>query len=266
MIIIGEQINATRSDVKPIIENRREDKLIELAQKLAKAGATYIDVNIGTGTGTRNDEVDDMRWAIKTIGDKVDIPLCIDSADAAVIEAGLEARENKPAMINSTKAEKKHLECIVPLAGRYNTSLIALAMDESGIPKTPEERVAACRKIADWCAKYDVPMKNVFFDPLVMPVVTDRMQCLLTLNTLAMIKKEFAEAKTVIGLSNVSFGLPARAMLNAAFLQMAMYAGLDAAIMDPLNETLVQAIRTGEALVGKDRHFRKYTRKFRGKK
>jgi len=265
MIIIGEQINATRSDIKPIIENHREDKLIELAQKLAKAGATYIDVNIGTGSGTRNDEVDDMRWAVKTIGDKIDIPLCLDSADAAVLEAGLEARESKPAMINSTKAEKKHLERIVPLANRYNAQLVALAMDESGIPKTPEGRLAACRKIADWCAKCDVPMENVFFDPLVLPVSAGPMQGLLTLNTLASIKREFSEAKTVIGLSNVSFGLPARVILNAAFLQMAIYAGLDAAIMDPLNESLMQAVRTGEALVGKDRHFRKYSRKFRRK-
>lgn len=265
MIIIGEQINATSSGIKRIIENHREDKLIELAQKLAKAGATYLDVNIGTGSGTRNDEVDNMRWAIKTIGDKIDIPLCLDSADAAVLEAGLEARESKPAMINSTKAEKKHLERIVPLANRYNAQLVALAMDESGIPKTPEGRVAACKKIADWCVRYNVPMKNVFFDPLVLPVITDRMQGLLTLNTLVMIKKEFPEARTVIGLSNISFGLPARATLNAAFLQMAMYAGLDAAIIDPLSETLMQAIQTGEALVGKDRHFRKYIRKFRRK-
>ena len=114
MIIIGEQINATRSDIKPIIENHREDKLIELAQKLADAGATYIDVNIGTGSGTRNDEVDDMRWAVKTIGDKIDIPLCLDSADAAVLEAGLEARESKPAMINSTKAEKNIWNVLCP--------------------------------------------------------------------------------------------------------------------------------------------------------
>lgn len=106
-------------------------------------------------------------------------------------------------------------------------------------------------------------MENIFFDPLVLPISTDARQGLVTLDTLAAVKKEFTGARSTMGLSNVSYGLPGRPALNAAFLHMAVYTGLDAVIMDPLNEVMMDAVRAGEALAGKDRHFRKYTRAFR---
>ncbi|MBT8341881.1 MAG: dihydropteroate synthase [Desulfatitalea sp.] len=263
MIVIAEKINATRSAVREIIEQRDEGRLEDLAQRQVAAGAAYIDVNVGTGNGTRQDEIESMQWAVSRLLDATDKPLCIDSADAAVLEAGLAAMGGRPAMINSTKADVKYLSTVMPLAQRYEAPVVALAMDGQGIPGTVEGRLNACRAIAGACRDYQVPLASVFFDPLVLPVATDAGQGKVTLNTLAAIKAEFPEARTVMGLSNISFGLPGRPMLNAAFLQMAIYAGLDAAIMDPLNADMMQAARTGDALMGKDRHFRKYSRALR---
>lgn len=265
MIVVGEKINATRSAVRDIIENRRNDQLVDLAKRQAAAGADYIDVNIGTGKGTRQDEIEAMQWAVTTLNAVIDTPLCIDSADPMVLEAGLEAMTGRTAMINSIKADAGYLDAVLPLATRFKSLVVALVMDKTGIPKTVQGRLEACRMIADGCNKYDVPITSIFFDPLVLPVSTDAGQGKVTLDTLRAIKETFPGARTTMGLSNISFGLPGRALINAAFLQMAIYAGLDAAIMDPLNEDMMQAARTGNALMGRDRHFRKYSRALRKK-
>jgi 5-methyltetrahydrofolate--homocysteine methyltransferase len=157
------------------------------------------------------------------------------------------------------------MEQVLPLARKHEASVVALAMDESGIPMSTQERLRACDKIAAACLKYEVPLASVFFDALVLPVSTDIRQGNVTLDTLRQIKKMFSEARTVVGLSNVSYGLPRRERLNRAFLHMAVFAGLDAAIMDPLDQELMDAVKVAKVLVGKDRHCRKYTRAFRNK-
>ncbi|MCK8601003.1 dihydropteroate synthase [Desulfoferrobacter suflitae] len=263
MLVIGEKINATRSSIKEIIQNRDAAALLQLAEKQAAAGAGYIDVNVGTGVGTLEDEMDSMQWAVRTIQDSLDTPLCIDSADPKVLETGLKARDGRPSMINSTKAEQKGLDEVVPLAQKYEALLVGLTMDESGIPKTADDRLRAADKIVAACEAHRVPLKNVYFDTLVMPISTDVKQGLVTLETLTQIKRKYPEAKTVLGLSNISYGLPQRSRINAAFMQMAIYAGLDGAIIDPLDTELMAAITSGEVLVGKDRHCRKYMRAFR---
>jgi 5-methyltetrahydrofolate--homocysteine methyltransferase len=263
VIVIGEKINATLANIKSIVKNQDSRGLIELAKIQADAGANFIDVNVGTGVGSREDEIASMKWAVETIQEEIDLPLCIDSADSEVLEAGLAARKGKQSLINSTKSEENNLAQIVPLADQYQTPIIGLAMSEKGIPKTVEERINACENIALACERHGVPIENVYFDPLVLPVSTDINQGLVTLCTIAEIKKRFSAAKTVMGLSNVSYGLPQRSILNAAFLHMAIYAGLDAAIMDPLDQDLMKAVRVAEVLTGKDRHCRKYTRYFR---
>jgi 5-methyltetrahydrofolate--homocysteine methyltransferase len=136
-------------------------------------------------------------------------------------------------------------------------------MDESGIPGDVEGRLRACEKIAHACNRDNVPLERVLFDPLVLPVSTDITQGIVTLETIKRIKSRFPGAKTVAGLSNVSFGLPERAHLNSAFIILSIYAGLDAAIADPLNEGLMSAVRSAEALLGRDRHCRRYIRAIR---
>jgi cobalamin-dependent methionine synthase I len=263
MIFIGENINATRPSIRAMIQNRDEGAISGLAKRQADAGISFIDVNVGTGVGSQQEEVRSMEWAVEAVQSKVDIPLSIDSSDPAVLEAGLRKGNGIPSMINSTKAERESLEEIVPLASAYQCPLVALAMDESGVPKTVQDRLHACEKIAEACARWGVPMERVFFDPLVMPIGTDINQGLVALRTLSEIKKEFPGANTVMGISNISYGLPARHRLNAAFLHMAIYAGLDAAIVDPLEHDIMGEVRTAEVLVGKDRHCRRYTRALR---
>jgi 5-methyltetrahydrofolate corrinoid/iron sulfur protein methyltransferase len=263
MIVIGEKINATRSAVRDIIEQRREGDLAAMAREQAAAGASYVDVNVGTGRGTRQDEIAAMKWAVTHLCAATDKPLCIDSADAAVLEAGLAAMAGRPAMINSIKADTHCLDAVLPLAARFQTPVVALAMDERGIPKTVEGRIDACRRMVAACADYQIPTERIFFDPLVLPVSADATQGKVTLDTLAAIRQAFPGAHATMGLSNISYGLPGRAALNAAFLHMAVYAGLDSAIMDPSNAVMMAAVRGAEALMGKDRHFRRYTRAMR---
>lgn len=263
MIVIGEKINGSLPGVKGIIQERDKKGLLELAERQRAAGVDFIDVNVGTGVGSREDEIISMEWAIKIIQDELDVPISIDSADPAVLEVGLRTRNGRPSLINSANAEKRSLEEVVPLAGRYNSPLVGLAMDETGIPKTAGDRIRACERIAEACDRNGVVMDNLFLDPLVVPISTDIKQGIVTLTTLTEIKKRFPNAKTVLGVSNVSYGLPARAKLNTAFLHMAVYAGLDAAIIDPLDNDMLSAVRTAEALVGKDRHCRRYSRAFR---
>jgi len=265
VIIIGEKINASLPGIKEIIERRDASALLKLATSQADAGASFVDVNVGTGVGSSQDEILSMQWAVQAIQEQVDTPLCIDSPDPAVLEAGLKARNGRPSLINSTKAEEKNLTQVVPFASEYQCPLIGLAMDETGIPTTVAERLRACEKIANACDKHGVPMENVYFDPLVLPVSTDIKQGAVTLVTLSSIKELFPAAKAAMGLSNVSYGLPGRSILNIAFLHMAIYAGLDAAIMDPLDERLVSAIKVAGVLTGKDRYCRRYTKSFRGK-
>jgi len=263
MILIGEKINATLSSVKAMIQNRDAIGISDLAKRQADAGTSFIDVNVGTGVGSRENEVQSMEWAVEAIQNELNIPLSIDSADPAVLEAGLKTRNGKPSMINSVKAEKESLEEVVPLASAYDNPLVALTMDETGIPKTVQGRLHACEKIVAACERYGVSMENVFFDPLVMPIGTDTTHGLVTLRAVTEVKKEFPGAKTVLGISNISYGLPARNRLNAAFLDMAIYAGLDAAIVDPLDGEIMAEVKTAEVLAGKDRHCRRYTRAFR---
>ncbi len=265
MMIIGEKINATRAEVRGIIDDRRASDLACLARTQAAAGASMIDVNVATGNGTRDDEIKAMTWAVGVLRRATDKPLCIDSADPGVMAAGLAAMDGGTAMINSVKADSRYLQAVLPLAVTYQAPVVSLAMDDDGIPKTVEGRIDACRKIASACKDFAVPLDRVYFDPLVLPVSADETQGRVTLDTLVAIKNTFPEAHTTMGLSNISYGLPARAELNAAFMQMAIFAGLDSVIMDPANTVMMAAVRRGEALMGRDRHFRRYTRALRNR-
>jgi cobalamin-dependent methionine synthase I len=263
MIIVGEKINASRPEIKRVIEEQDADALLGFARMQAEAGAHYIDVNVAVGTGSARDEAESMAWAVWTIVSGLNTPICLDSADPAVLEAGLNHKGDRPALLNSTKAEEEFLLPIVDLAARFGTPLVGLAMDESGIPTTAEGRIAACEKIAEACRKASIAYDMIYFDPLVLPVSTGANHGLLTLDTIGRIKERFPGAKTFMGLSNVSFGLPGRSRLNNAFLQMALLAGLDAAIADPLNGEFMLAVKTAEVLLGRDRHCRSYVRALR---
>lgn len=260
MIIIGEKINGTLADVREAIEKRDAGFIARLATSQAEAGADYIDVNAGTGTG---DEAESMAWALGVVRSTTDRPVSIDSSDPVVLIKGLEQCGESRPFINSANGELSKTECILPLAAEYNCPVVALPMDDSGIPGTQEGRLEICQRILEIAAHWDIPTRDLFFDPLVIPVSTDHRQGRVTLDTLSIIKKELPEVSTILGLSNVSFGLPKRYLLNRSLLTVAVFIGLDAALMDPTDVGLMAALHAAEAIAGDDDFCRRYLKAYR---
>ena len=260
MLIVGENINATSKKVAEAIKTRNSSFLRELIS--AQEAADYLDVNVGGGKGSTKQETEDMKWLIDIVCEVTDKPIVVDSANPEVIEAGLE-QSNQVAMINSVNAEKARLQALGPLVAKYQVEVIALVMDDSGIPSRVEERVGACGRILEGLSRYNIPAEKIYFDPLVLPIGVDTSQGQVTLKTLEQIKVRYPEAKTVVGLSNISYGLPQRPMVNGAFLLMLMYAGLDSVIVNPLHSSTIGSIRLGEMLLGKDAHCKEYLKAYR---
>ena len=252
MLVIGEKINASNRSVGEAIARRDSDFVANLARVQADAGADYIDVNAGAGKGTSHSETAAIEWLVEAVQAATDKPLAIDSESPDVIEAGIHKYRGEKLMINSVNAEKSRLESIGSLAAKHQATLVALAMDEGGIPETAEKRLAACDTIMTHLTQLGMKAEQIFFDPLVLPVSVDANQGLVTLKTLEQIKSRYPEAKTAMGLSNISYGLPERKLINRSFVLMAAYAGLDAAILDPLDARMMSVIRVADMLTGKD--------------
>jgi len=257
--IIGEKINGTRQRVAQAIEERNAAFIRDLAAKQAEAGAAWLDVNAGT---RRSREPDDLIWLVETIQPAVEIPLCLDSANPQALAAAIQVVERTP-MINSISGEPRRLEGILPLVAEHGCPVIALAMDETGIPETCERRMEVVRKVMEAARASGVPDGNVYLDPLAMTLATNTDSALITLDTLRAIRREFPDAHLIMGLSNISFGLPARSYINRAFLTLALAAGLDCAILDPLDREMKAALVTAELVLGHDRRCLNYTRAYR---
>lgn len=263
MLIIGEKINATRKPVAEALGQRDAAFLTGLAKEQVEAGADYIDLNVATGSGSAEDEVLTMEWAVETLQGSLDIPLSLDSSNPKVIEAGLRKHKNGVPMINSVSAEPEKMESLLPLAKEFDALIVALAMDKDGIPADDEGRVSACRQIHAQAQKLGIPAEKLYYDPLVLSIATDTKQGELCLKTISRIKAELPGAMTTMGLSNVSFGLPARSLLNRVFLAMAITAGLDSAIADPTDRGLMQTLAAAEALIGRDPYCKNYIKAYR---
>jgi 5-methyltetrahydrofolate--homocysteine methyltransferase len=247
--IIGERINPTGRKI--FQEQLRAGDLsrinIDVAQQLA-GGAMVLDVNMGVPLA---DEVDLMIQAVKLIQSLTDVPLCLDSSVIEALEAGLKTYEGK-ALVNSVTAEDDRLEAILPLVKRYGAAIIALPNDEFEIPYEPERRLELARKIVDVATNnYGIPIEDVVIDPLAMPIGADTTLVVKTLETIALIHDELGVNMT-LGASNVSFGMPDRTTLGAAFLTIAMRTGLTSAIMDARTPQLVRAIKAADLLLDRD--------------
>jgi 5-methyltetrahydrofolate corrinoid/iron sulfur protein methyltransferase len=261
LLIIGEKINGTIPAVREAIQARDRAYLGSLATSQAGSGADYIDVNVAVGAG--EDEADTMAWAIGVVRSATDKPLAVDSADPAVLARGLELCEGSMPFVNSANGEESRLESVLPLAAEHSCRLVALAMDESGIPETAGGRLEVALRIVDRAVALGVPPGNIYLDPLALPISADCSQGEVTLETLRLIKAEIPGVNTVMGLSNVSFGLPRRSLVNRAMLSIAAYIGLDAVMIDPTDRDLVAAALTAEAVAGRDRYCRQYMKAFR---
>ena len=263
MEIIGEKINTSRKSVARAVAERDAAFIQDLARRQAEGGATYLDVNSGLALEPEA-EAADFAWLVPLIQGVVDLPLCIDSARVPAIETALQLHQGR-AMLNSVNGDPAQMEVILPLVKQYHCKVIALTNSkEKGIPATSADRIEITVKIAQEAGNYEIPLEDIYFDPLVLTLSTDQKNGLVFLETLREIKRVLPGAKTVSGLSNISFGLPKRQLINKVFLVLALGAGMDAAIMDPTDKEMTATLRATETLLGQDPYCVQYLKAFRG--
>ena len=257
--IIAEKINGTRRTVGAAILARDTVLIADLATRQAAAGATWIDVNAGTSPDR---EPDDLAWLVEIVQGAVEVPLSIDTANPRALEAAL-ARVARTPLVNSISGERSRLEGVLPLAAAAGSPVVALALDDHGIPTGADDRLAVIRRLVEATRGAGIPDERVYLDPLVMTLSTNTESALIALDVMRTIRAEFPAAHMTSGLSNVSFGLPVRSLVNRTYLTLAISAGLDSAILDPLDRDLRAALLATQLVLGQDRRCLGYTRAYR---
>jgi len=260
VLIIGEKINTTRKGMEQAVRDRNADVIREEAVRQARAGAHILDVNCGTLPAEAEPEA--LSWLVQTVQSAVDLPLCIDSPNPAALAAGLAVHRGKP-IINSISGEKARYAGVLPLVKQYQASVVALGMDDRGIPPNKNQALDVGVTLVGNLTAEGIPLDQIYFDPLVRSLATSPGAVLDTLTVMKDMASRFPGLHFVSGLSNVSFGLPERKHLNRAFVVLSVASGLDAVIMDPLDAMMIALIYAAEALMNKDRFCRKYIEAFR---
>ena len=252
--IIGEKINPTgRKKLAAALAEGNLDYVKELATNQVNAGADILDVNVGV---PGLDEVTLLPQVVKMLAEAFDIPFCLDSPNPQALAKALAITPGKP-LVNSVNGKQESLQAILPLVRERGASVIGLTMDEAGIPKDADGRVKVAGKILVAAAKYGIPAEDVIIDPLVLTVGAESQAGTVTLRTIEQVRKEF-EVNINVGASNVSFGLPERDTINAAFLALTIGAGATCAITDPIKFTRV--LRAVDLLRGKDAYAVRYVK------
>jgi 5-methyltetrahydrofolate--homocysteine methyltransferase len=256
-VIIGEKINPTgRKKMVEALHNRDFNYIRDLALAQIKAGAEVLDVNVGVPELNAVDLIQDV---VRLLAECVEVPLCLDSPDPAVLEAGLALAPGKP-LINSVTGEEARLQGILPLVRDHGAAVIGLILDDTGIPATPEGRLAVAEKILERAVRMGIPQEDVIIDPLAMAVAADSQAGLITLKTIQLIHDRLG-LNISMGASNVSHGLPDRPLVNQAFLALATGVGVTCSITDPTKMT--GAIRAIDLLLGKDEDSIRYMKYYR---
>ncbi|MFH1867424.1 MAG: dihydropteroate synthase [Candidatus Omnitrophota bacterium] len=268
MIIIGERINSSRKRIKEAIGKKDIATLVQEAKSQISNGAKFIDINCAT---SMERETDDLIWLIKEIQRQLRCPVSIDSPNISVISKALEIHKGA-AFINSITAEKEKLKALPFLTKGNKANVVVLAMDENGMPQDAEGRLKIADTVIDTAVKDGVDKQNIYIDPLVKPVSTEPKQAYYFLQAIKMLKDK--GINVVGGLSNVSFGLPVRGLLNAAFLKLAIDSGIDAVIIDP-TDPLIKSVLDNiqlpqepfalakSAILGEDAYSMNYIKAFR---
>jgi 5-methyltetrahydrofolate corrinoid/iron sulfur protein methyltransferase len=262
MLIIGEKLNGTLKKTAAAIAARDVTFVQDMAKRQVDAGADYLDVNAGTGTG---DERLDLVWLVETVQAVVDVPLCLDSADPVAMKTAMECVHQTP-MVNSISGEAGRMDAMLPLVAQQGSPVIALLLDDGGIPADVPGRVAVGRRILEQARQAGVPDEKVYIDPLALTISTNTEGANIAIQSMRLLRQEFPQVKFSLGLSNISFGLPARSLVNQAFLAQALAAGLDAAIINPLEQGIMNMLYATELILGRDRYCRRYTSAFRAGK
>jgi 5-methyltetrahydrofolate--homocysteine methyltransferase len=256
-VIIGEKINPTgHKKLAAALTEGNFDYVRQLVERQIAWGADVLDVNIGV---PGLDEVAIIPKVVELVASLADVPLCLDSGNPQVLAAGLAAAPGKP-LVNSVSGEEKRLARVLPIVKERGAAVIGLTMDDTGIPKTAEERVAVAEKILERAARLGIPAEDVIIDPLVLTVGSDSQAALVTLQTIDLLRKTF-DVNINLGASNVSFGLPDRLSVNQAFLALAIQMGATCSITDPIK--LGTTVKAADLLLGRDDYAMRYIKYFR---
>lgn len=257
-VIIGEKLNPTGiKKLGQALVERNMDYVKHLAKRQVDWGADVLDVNVGH---PQIEEAEVMPLVVEAVQSVVDVPLCIDSNEPKILEAGLNAIKGGKPLVNSVNGEEKQLGTVLPIVKDRGAAVIGLTIGDEGIPPTPEGRLAAAAKIIERAAKIGIPVEDIIIDPLVMTVGHDSKAATITLKSIELIKNEFG-VNISLGASNVSFGLPDRHSVNAAMLSIAMLTGATCSITDPIK--LGSTIRATDLLMGRDANSMRYLKYFR---
>jgi len=258
-VVIGERINPTgRKLLAEEMKNGDFSRVEADARAQVAAGAQVLDVNAGIPLA---DEPAIMAQSIRLIQSITDVPLCIDSSMITALEAGLEAYQGR-ALLNSVTGEEERLEQVLPLVKKHGCAVVAISNDDSGISEDPDVRFDVARKIVERAMDYGIPASDVVVDPLVMPLGAINTAGRQVMHVVKRLREEL-KVNTTCGASNLSFGLPNRNGLNAAFISMAIGAGMTSAIANPLHTELMQAVRGANAVMGHDPQCAEWIRNFR---
>ena len=258
-MIIGELINSSRKAIRPLIENGDTEALLQIAQLQADAGADYLDLNCGAFV---KDETEKLTWLVKNVGIPSGKALCLDSPNPDALKAVLPMIDGT-VMINSVSGEEKRCNDILPLAIEYKTKLVALCMDDAEIPQNAEARYGIGARLVERLTAAGMDISDIYLDPLVQPVSVSPDGAKVILDTVVRIKEAYPDIHCICGLSNISYGLPNRKLINRYFLSQAAAAGMDSFIMDPTDNKLMGCYLVSRVLLGQDKFCAKYLKAHR---
>ncbi len=252
--VIGERINTSRKMVQAAVTDRNADYIIDDVKKQQDAGAHFIDVNAGARIGH---EEEDMKWLLDIIQPIATVPLALDSPDPAILEMAFDKVEKRP-MINSISLEKERYDAMIPFLKGKACKVIALCMDDGGMPNSSDDILARAKTLVTELNGIGIATADIYVDPLVQPISTDSNKGVMVLDAVRAIKAEFPDVHITGGLSNISYGLPQRHIINRTFVTLMMAAGMDSAIIDPLDKKIMATIQTADMLIGNDQFCMNY--------
>lgn len=261
MIIIGEKLNGAIPAVKKAIEEKDDCFIRDRAIAQSEAGADFIDVCAGTAPAI---ELKTLEWMIDIVQEAVDTPLCIDSPDPEILKSVF-PRCKKPGLVNSMSGEGNKMEILLPLFKDADPKweLVIMTCDNKGIPDTVEKKVELTKRMVEEAKRFDLTPDRIHIDPCIMALSTDNLSFMNFKEEIAAIRAIYPDIHITSGLSNISFGLPVRKLMNQNFMTLSMFVGMDSAVLDPLSRDLMGAIYATEALMGNDKLCRNYSKAYR---
>ena len=250
MIIVGEKINTSRKSIEEAVRKGDAKYIASVAREQASAGANYIDINAGTFL---EQEISYLCWLVETVQSEVDLPLSLDSPNPKALYEAMKRHKGEP-MINSISLEEERFKSLLPVITSQPCRVVALCMAKTSMPTTTEERVQVGSELIEKLTGEGFPLEKIYVDPLVQPVSVDTSMGVATLSAIKKIMNDFPGINTICGLSNISFGLPERGLINRNFLALCLAYGLSAVILDPTDKQLMATLLTVEMLLDQDEY------------